>query len=239
MSKELGIVIPIVGPTANFQEFLHDLSYVLIRNSIEARIVVVANSEELHLRREEYQILQSENLLDLTCFTSDVDGNGYGRLIRLGIAQLNNKSILIALPDGTAELELVPKLINSVRQGADLAIVNRYSQENSKGTPIFQRIFSYSLNWLLPGKLPQDSTYAFRMFDKALYESLAVSGTSWDFFAEQSVKTILCKGAITSIDGKFRQSNDSSLRFKLLPDGFGYVRVLVRTLFHRLGIPWF
>ncbi len=239
MSKELGIVIPVVGATANFHNFLLDLSNVLIRNSIEARIVVIANSESLHLPREEYQKLQSQNLLDLICYTSKVDGNGYGRLIRLGIAQLNTKFILIALPDGTAELNLVSKLLDSVRQGADLAVVNRYSKNNPKVTPIFQRIFSYSLNWLLPEKLPQDSTYAFRIFDKALYESLAVSGTSWDFFAEQTVKTILCKGIISPIDGNFIENNNSSLRFRLMPDALGYGRVLVRTLFHRLGLPWF
>jgi GT2 family glycosyltransferase len=238
MSKELGIIVPFIGETDYRLNFLENLADVLIRNSISSRVVVIADSDGAHLPAELYQNLESSKLLDLHAITLR-ENTGYGRLIRIASAHLNTQYALIAFPDGSAQIELIPKMLNEVRLDANLVLINRFSNGKKNFAYVLQLVFRTFTRLLTGVKLPEDSTYGFRMYEKAVFDALAVSGTRWDFFAEQTLKFCLANANIKIIKGEYRASTARSVKLHFIKDGFGYIRVIIRTALHRLGLKWY
>ena len=240
MTKELGVVVPFIGHDENRATFLCNLADTFIKNSISAKVIVISDQKDSHLKIEDYSILKNDKLMDLLCVTNSLGNGGYGRLIRNGAALLDTKYILIAFPDGTANLSHIPQLIAAMRSGADLSIVNRFTKMTSPNlAKRFQWIFKKVIYLSSGVKLFEDSTYAYRIFDKATYDSLAISGTSWDFFAEQTIKTTLIGGKISMIDGEFTNPQFGNERFSIFFDSLRYFRLVIRTSLHKLGLPWY
>lgn len=238
VSKELGIIVPFIGKSNYREQFLEELANVLIRNSISSRVIVIADSDTAHLSVEAYESLERSKLLDLHAITLRKN-TGYGRLIRIGSAQLNTQFALIAFPDGSAQIDLIPKMLNEVRQDANLVLINRFSSGHQNSAYFLQLIFRAFTRILTGVKLPEDSTYGFRMYEKAVFDTLAVSGTRWDFFAEQTLKFCLANANIKVIAGEYQASTARSVKLHFIKDGMGYTRVIARTALHRLGLKWY
>jgi hypothetical protein len=133
-------------------------------------------------------------------------------------------------------------MLNSCRNGSALTIVNRFSRVNVTDKPksdeIMQSIFRKITEFIIGGSLPIDSTFSLRIFLKSTYECLSVSGNSWDVFSEQTVKTVLSGEKVTNIDG-FQGAELKSFKFSYTKNIWGYLRVAIRALLHRLGLSWF
>lgn len=242
MTVELGIVVPLLEKNANLEKFLEDLALVLIKNSINSEVTIVASDRDFHLGIEKYDVLHKKYLMNLKCLTRGTSKKEYGRIFRIGIANLDARFVALITPDGSCDLNLIPKLLNNSRAGSTLTIVNRFSgtkQERRFGQLKFiQMIFRTIASTLIGKKLPVDSTFAYRMFLKSHYEYLAVSGNSWDMLAEQTLKTLLSNEAVQNVDGFFITPN-SKIRFSYAGNVWHYLRVVVRGSMHRLGIPWY
>jgi hypothetical protein len=78
------------------------------------------------------------------------------------------------------------------------------------------------------------------MFDKYIFDALAISGNSWDMLAELTVKCVLAEVKIDSIEvniKNFKTENDFQIGF--LEAFLGLTRLLPRSLLHKSKIPWF
>ena len=240
MKYELGIVIPI-QENSNLDKFLTDISLVLIKNSINATITIVASDLRFHLAVSEYENLQKRYLLNLNCITSVHSDMGYGRLIRLGIANTLAKYILVIFPNQAMDPNQIPELLVRCRSGSTL--VNRFSStlenQNLRLAKIMQVLFRQITTISIGRHMPTDSTYAFRIFDKSVYEYLAISGNSWDMLAEQTVKTVLAKSRVENLDSKSLEIPSSKVKFSYFGNFWGYSRIVLRGFLHRTKVPWF
>jgi hypothetical protein len=242
MTVELGIVVPLLEKNESLETFLEELALTLIRNSINTEVVIVSRSDDFHLSISDYQRLQKKYLMNLKCLTIDASTNNYGRIFRAGIANLDSRYVVLVTPDGTCDLSLLPALLAKCRSGSTLVIVNRFDNKKSMSgysqTYYMQKLFRMIGNAFTNANLPEDSTFAYRMFVKSHYEYLAVSGNSWDMLAEQTLKTLLSRERVDSFNGTYL-SPITDVRFSYFGNLWSYVRVLVRSFLHRLGIPWF
>ena len=87
--------------------------------------------------------------------------------------------------------------------------------------------------------MPNDSTYGFRLYEKAIFDALAVSGTRWDFFAEQTLKFCLSNAKIEIVESEYLAPTARSVRLNFLLDGLGYARVVFRASIHKIGLKWY
>jgi hypothetical protein len=242
MNQELGIVIPL-QEKSDLSEFLTDIALVLIRNSINSTVTIVASDSIFHLNADEYESLRKKYLLNLNCITSVSGRTGYGRLIRLGIANTQATYIAVLLPNQAMNAYQIPDLLSRCRSGADLVIVNRFSPSSKEYSSAFsknlQRLFRVLTRISIGIRMPEDSTFAYRMFNKSLYEYIAVSGNSWDMLAEQTVKTLLSKSKVESLDSRSEHNPTSGIKFSYLRNIWSYSRVISRGILHRMKVPWF
>ena len=242
MNYELGVVIPI-QEKVELSDFLTNISLILIKNSINTSVTLVASDPTFHLDVSDYDNIQKKYLLNLKCITTKNQLPGYGRLIRLGIANTSAKYILVTLPNQGMNADQIPEMLTRCRSGVDLVIVNRFSgggkASGLKFANRIQILFQIVTSFAIVSRMPKDSTFAFRMFDKSIYEYLAVSGNSWDMMAEQTIKTILSKSNVENIDSRSMLSPNSTVKFSYISNIWSYSRVITRGFLHRINIPWF
>ncbi len=242
MTVELGIVVPLLESNDDLEKFLEDLALVLIKNSINAEVVIIASNEAFHLSETRYENLHKKLLMNIKCLTMQTQRNGHGRIFRVGIANLDARYVVLMSPDASIESNLIPQLLNQCRSGSALTIVNRFgdvsNSSKARRQRLIQNIFRSIVGQLIGKKLPKDATFSYRMFLKSHYEYLAVSGNSWDMLAEQTIKTLLSGEIVNNIDGKHLTSN-SKIRFSYFGNFWSYLRVMIRGSMHRIGFPWF
>jgi hypothetical protein len=242
MTVELGIVVPLLELNPSLDKFLEELALVLIKNSINAEVVIIASKDTFHLPEEQYENLHKKFLMNLKCLTMQTQKNGYGRIFRIGIANLDARYVGLITPDDSNDSSLIPILLNECRAGSTLTIVNRFggvsNSHKANRKKLIQNIFRSIAGSLIGKKLPMDSTFTYRMFLKSHYEYLAVSGNSWDMLAEQTIKTLLSEEVVKNVGGTYVVPN-TEVRFSYLGNFWSYCRVLIRGSMHRFGFPWY
>jgi hypothetical protein len=246
MKTELTVVIPVIDNNQHLVADLSKLGQSLIKSSISTEVVIVASSDSLHLTYNQYEDISAKSLLKIRAVTSVPNKNSksLGRLLRLGNSLADSKYVFFLVPEGKYDSNFLPKALNSCRDGAELVIANRINEGNAHiaGAKVAftqQKLFSSVLRFF-GLHLPLDSTNSTRLFEKHFFDALAISGNGWDMLAEQTIKTLLIKGRLMTIDvliPTFNLAGD----YKVSLGGrfFGVTRITVRTLLHKIRIPWF
>jgi hypothetical protein len=245
MSSELTIIIPILSQNERLESDLTEISQALIRFSISAEVILVSNKPEFHLNPEKYQEISSPTLLKMRAVVTPDGSAKLGRLLRLGTSISDSRFILYLLPEGKFDSQFLPKGLNLLRSGSSLVLANRFHDQNRTihgARSIFakQRFLRLLFSIIGIRNLPQDFTNSSRMFDKYIFDALAISGNSWDMLAELTVKCVLAEVKIDSIEvniKNFKTENDFQIGF--LEAFLGLTRLLPRSLLHKSKIPWF
>jgi hypothetical protein len=245
MSSELTIVIPILSKNPRLESELIAISQALIRFSINAELVLVSNRPEFQLDSEKYQEISSPTLLKLRAIVTNDPSAKLGRLLRLGTSISDSRFVLYLLPEGKFDLQFLPKGLSLLRSGSSLVIANRFHAENKANhgaRSVFAKQRFLRLLFRIIGirNLPEDFTNSSRMFDKYIFDALAISGNKWDMFAEQTIKCVLAKATIESIEVEikdFKTGHDFQIGF--LEALVGLTRLLPRSIMHKSKIPWF
>jgi hypothetical protein len=246
MKTELTVVIPVLNSNQHLIADLRQLGQSLIKSSISTEVVIVASSDSLHLTNDQYEEICAKTLLKIRAVTSVPNNNSksLGRLLRIGNSLADSKYVFFLIPEGKYDSNFLPKALNSCRDGAALVIANRIHDGNTNitGAKVAfaqQRLFSWALR-IFGIKLPPDSTNSTRLFEKHFFDALAISGNGWDMLAEQTVKTLLTNGRVETIDvliPTFDLVGDYKVSFG--DRIFGVTRITIRTLLHKIRIPWF
>ena len=166
-------------------------------------------------------------------------------MINFGTSISNSRFVLYLLPEGKFDLQFIPRGLNLLRSGNSLVLANRFHAQNrtkhGAGSVFAKQKFLRSLFSIIGVRnLPQDFTNSSRMFDKHIFDALAISGNKWDMLGEQTIKCLLARTRIESIEvdvKDFKTENDFQIGF---PEAFlGLTRLLPRSIMHRFKIPWF
>jgi hypothetical protein len=245
MSTELTIVIPILKNNQPLESELTLISQALIKFSINAEVILVSNNTNFHLNPEKYQQISGPTLLKLRAVVTPDSSAKLGRLFRLGTSISDSRFVLYLLPEGKFDPQFIPKGLNLLRSGSSLVLANRFHNQNKAShgaASIFrkQRFLRSLFSIIGITNLPQDFTNSSRMFDKYIFDALAISGNNWDMFAELTIKCVLAKTKIESIEvavKDFKTENDFQITF--LEAFLGLIRLVPRAFMHKLKISWF
>ena len=245
MSSELTIVIPILRKNQLLESELAKISQALIRFSINAEVILVSNNVEFHLNPEKYKEISAPTLLKLRAIVTPDSSAKLGRLLRLGTSISDSRFVLYLLPEGKFDSQFLPEGLNLLRSGTSLVLANRFHDHNKANhgaASIFtkQKFLRSLFSIIGVRNLPKDFTNSSRMFDKYIFDALAISGNNWDMLAELTIKCVLAKTKIESIEVEvkdFKIENDFQITF--LEAFLGIMRLLPRALMHKSKISWF
>ncbi|MBM3252378.1 MAG: glycosyltransferase [Candidatus Omnitrophica bacterium] len=240
--NELSIIIPCTSVIDLLPKFINELARYLMENPSDIDVIVVvnpnANNPEsvLEYTRERYPWLK------LTLLQRTGKKVSFGALVRFGLAHSGSRYAVILSPYGEDDLSIITKMLNTIRQGAQVVQATRYKRsEDSKKIPlrfrVYQRIYR-TIIYLLLGFNITDSTYGFKMFDRIFIQTLGLTQNGYSICPEITLKAILAGGKVEYVSSTVNISRFNK-DFRLYREGLGYLWLLIRGMFHRLGILWF
>lgn len=147
-------------------------------------------------------------------------GRGVLNAMRAGISAATSPLVLIAMADGSDEVEQIDAMVALAQSGADIVAASRYMRGGRQtGGPLVKRTLSrlagLSLHWF--GGLPiHDATNNFRLYRAAFLESLTIESTGgFELAIELSVKAALSGRRLAEIPTTWRDRTAGQSRFQL------------------------
>lgn len=242
MMNELSVIVPCVSTSEPLPRCIDDLARYLMENPSDIDLVVVTNpsvsspEKILEYGRTKYPWLK------LTVLQRSGHKVSFGALTRFGVAHSASRYAVIVSPYGEDDLSIIPMMLAKIRGGAQVVQATRYTKsEDARRVPFkfraYQNIYR-TLTRALLGHDITDSTYGFKMFDRAFIQALGLTQNGYSICPEITLKTLLAGGKVDYISSVMKPS-PMNKDFKLAREGLGYFWLLVRGAAHRAGILWF
>lgn len=162
-------------------------------------------------------------------------GNGYREALPL----IKGDIIITFSPDGNSVPEVIPQLVNKIKEGYDLVIASRYFQgAKSEDDDIFtktgNKIFTSTINLLFRGKYT-DTLVIFRAYKKKLIEELKIDAPHLTFEEQLSIRAAQKKLKIAEIPGDEPKRIGGERKIKVLHTGYTlFLEIFKNFLFPKI-----
>lgn len=241
--SELSVITLCLSTLEPLPRFIDNIARYLMANPSDIDLVMVINKTAedpeaiIEYARKQYPWLKLVML--------QRNGGGrrsYGALVRFGIAYSTSRYVVLVSPYGEDDLSIIPEMLRKIRQGVQVVQAVRYSStEDADKVPfkfrLYQEIYRF-LTKIFLGFLINDSTYGFKMFDRAFIQALGLNQNGYSLSPEITLKALLAGGKVEYISSRM-QEVPPHRDFKLYREGLGYLWLLVRGFGHRINILWF
>lgn len=156
---------------------------------------------------------------------------GKGRAVRTGAAAARGDVLVFLDGDGQDPAIDIPRLVDAIAAGADLAIGSRFCGTFEPGAitaidRVGNRMLSLVLGWLY-GRAVSDSQAGFKAIRRELFDRLELRADGFDIEAELLARTILHGASIVEVPVTRRARVDGKSRLRRVPDG---LRILSRIV---------
>ena len=242
---ELSIIVPTSNDSATLPKAMEELHGIISFNSLSVETLIIDEESSDGTLEVARNLAYRYPALRMRLFERKQLQPGFGGVVRYGMAFANGRYCALVSADGHDPVELIPKLVRSLRAGTHLVQVSRFLNpgDSSEVKPIYrmyQSIYRLATKLLL-GQSAADTTYGFRAFDRVFLQTLGLSSKRFNICPEMNFKVLLCHGRLEYIPGKTRGLGEGGqAKFQLPREIFGYAYVLVRGGLHRAGIiRWF
>ncbi|KKU74108.1 MAG: Glycosyl transferase, group 2 family protein [Parcubacteria group bacterium GW2011_GWA2_47_26] len=240
--NELSIVVPCVSTIETLPKFIDELARYLMVNPSDVDLIVVANPSAKNPEMIVEYARKNYPWLKMTMLQRSSRDALFGALTRFGIAHSASRYAAIVSPYGEDDLSIIPKMLLKIRQGAQVVQATRYTKpEDARGMPFKFKVYQVIYRTLTRALLRQDitdSTYGFKMFDRAFIQALGLTQNGYSICPEITLKALLAKGKVGYVSSVMKPS-PLNKDFNLVREGLGYLWILARGFGHRLGILWF
>jgi glycosyltransferase involved in cell wall biosynthesis len=160
-------------------------------------------------------------------------GRGVLNAMKAGIAAARAPYVLVSMADGSDEPEVVDRMVELARDGADVVAASRYMRGGHQiGGPVLKRLMSrtagLSLHWLA-GVPIHDPTSNFKLYSRRFLDTVTIESTAgFELALELSVKATLAGRRLAEVPTTWRDRTSGTSNFKLrewLPHYLHWYRV--------------
>ena len=148
-------------------------------------------------------------------------GRGVLNALKSGLGAAEAPYVLVMMADGSDEPEIVDRMVDLARAGADVVSGSRYMTGGRQvGGPLVKKTLSrlagLSLHWV--GGIPtHDSTSNFRLYSRRLLDSVTIeSGAGFELGLELTVKAHLMGMRVAEVPTTWRDRTAGESRFRML-----------------------
>jgi dolichol-phosphate mannosyltransferase len=147
-------------------------------------------------------------------------GRGVLNAMKSGIAAARAPYILVSMADGSDEPQVVDRMVDLVRDGADVVAASRYMTGGHQigGPPLkrlMSRIAGLSLHWFA-GVPIHDPTNNFKLYSRRFLDTVTIESTAgFELALELSVKATLARRRLAEVPTTWRDRTAGQSNFKL------------------------
>jgi len=168
-------------------------------------------------------------------------GRGVLNAMKAGIAAARAPYVLVSMADGSDEPEVVDRMLELARDGADVVAGSRYMKGGHQvGGPLVKRTMSrmagLSLHWFA-GVPIHDPTSNFKLYSRRFLDSVTIESTAgFELALELSIKATLARRRLAEVPTTWRDRTSGKSNFKLrkwLPNYLHWYFMAFRGRFSR------
>ena len=147
-------------------------------------------------------------------------GRGVLNAMKAGIAAARAPYIVVSMADGSDEPDVVDRMLELAREGADVVAASRYMKGGHQiGGPVLKRLLSrtagLSLHWFA-GVPIHDPTSNFKLYSRRFLDSVTIESTAgFELALELSVKATLARRRLAEVPTTWRDRTSGQSNFKL------------------------
>jgi dolichol-phosphate mannosyltransferase len=160
-------------------------------------------------------------------------GRGVLNAMKAGIAATTAPYVLISMADGSDEPQVVDRMVELAKGGADVVAASRYMRGGRQvGGPLLKRSMSrlagLTLHWF--ARVPtHDPTSNFKLYSRRFLDSITIESTAgFELALELTVKATLAGRRVAEVPTTWRDRTSGQSNFKLrkwLPHYLHWYRV--------------
>jgi len=221
LEPELSIILPCRNEEQALPYCLNQIKQVIKQHNLNAEIIVSDSSidKSPEIARKEKVILVKH------------DKEGYGIAYLEAFKHARGKYIFMADCDGTYDFNEIPNFLNSLKQGYDFVIGNRFAYSHEKGAMPWSH--KYIGNPILSGLLRlffgttiKDSYCGMRAIKKQALERIDLQTTGMEFALDMVIKSLKYKLRIKELPIHYHKRIGNS-KLKTLLDGWRSIRFML------------
>lgn len=241
--NELSILVPCLSSIDIIPGFMDKLSTYLMGNPADVEVIITTNENAGSLISIADYVKKKYPWLKFRLLQKNGESNGYGALVRFGLAYSTGRYAVLVSPYGEDDISIINKMLDMIRKGAQVVQATRYSDpDNSKTVSLKFRAYNHIYRLLtkyLVGLKISDSTYGFKMFDRIFMQALGLTQNGRAVSPEIILKAVLAEGKVEYLPSAIGTEKIGN-KFKLHKDGPGYFWLLIRGFAHRTNtVIWF
>jgi len=227
LTPELSIVLPVYNEGEAVEPVLRSLA----RNVTTPHELVVVYDFDEDTTVPVVRRLGSE-IPQLRGLRNDL-GRGVLNAMKAGIAGTAAPFVLISMADGSDEPEVVDRMVELAKGGADVVAASRYMRGGRQlGGPMLKRLMSrvagLTLHWF--ARVPtHDATSNFKLYSRRFLDATAIESTAgFELALELTVKATLAHRRVAEVPTTWRDRTAGQSNFKLrkwLPHYLHWYRV--------------
>lgn len=170
---------------------------------------------------------------------------GRGAAIKEGVEMAKNEAIVIFSPDGNEDPDDVPKLLDLLDSGADLAIASRFlpgsrNEEDGSLLPLRARA-NNSFTWVANklwnrGPYVTDTINGFRAFHRKTFQELGIDAPGFAVEYQTSIRAMKLGLDIREIPTHEGNRIGGVSKSSSIPTGLAFLAFLLREV--RIGTSW-
>lgn len=240
---ELSVLIPCMNEAHMLRPLIERLQRVCIESDIDLETIILDDASQDDTIGIAKAIQRQFRALNIRVIHHAKPKRGYGALIRYGLAHATGRYCLLASTNATHPIEALPRFLTEARSGAHLVECcscngRRNGQDVPSTSRPFHAIYRLLGRLLLPVNV-HDPTCSFKLIDRIYLMAIGIRSNGRAVVPEISLKMCLSGAKVASIEEVQVSTKPDILQFRLMREGFGYVYVLLRAWWHRLGFSWF
>lgn len=229
---KVAIVVPAHNEEENIEKLVHDIDDILRQSRIDNQIIIVDDNS----KDKTGAILKdlSKDMSNLTLIQRHDGVCGVGLTLREGIEAAKNCDIIITMDgDFSHDPKEIPKLVQGIKNGADLVIGSRYMKGGKADMPRSRIIISGLYNLLSKIFLRtsiQDLTTGFRAMKRTTIERIELTSEGFEIHPEIHLK--ICKQGFNVVEVPiyYHRRGGGTSKLRYLKVGPGYLRVVFKQL---------
>jgi glycosyltransferase involved in cell wall biosynthesis len=147
-------------------------------------------------------------------------GRGVLNAMKAGIAAARAPYVLVSMADGSDEPDVVDRMVELARDGADVVAASRYMRGGHQiGGPPLKRLMSrmagLSLHWFA-GVPVHDPTNNFKLYSSRFLDTVTIESTAgFELALELTVKATLARRRLAEVPTTWRDRTSGASNFKL------------------------
>lgn len=164
---------------------------------------------------------------------------GRGEAFRLAAAKAKGDLLVFFSPDGNEDPQDIPRLLQLLKQGNDLAIASRFlpQSRNEEDDQFFKfrawanQSFTFLANLFFHGSLT-DSINGYRAITKQAFKQLKLDASGYAIEFQMSMRALKLKYKIAEISTREGNRIGGESGSKAMPTGILFIKTLLKELFH-------